>query len=993
MSSSNRLEQQQQQNEPFLLRATNVSSPSIIHNKASQQSITASEDYYSLSGSSNYSGEEAIPAATLSASQYTIRRVDTPPELYRTPMQSALNLPQQPQSQAHEYALADDEANQPFRKTPMRGQGKRRSSGEEHAAVAALAPAAAGPSASGTVRRKPVPNSPTGSQRTSATARPVSQLSATQARSSVARGFDREDSPPTPDLDDTPYVHFALDQLTRDEEVRGSRRYLGSGRDSEGNYPYLTPLQVQQQQEPLAPQKPAPVQQQQLRSAFAPQQRPAYAALGQEEEIEKELEQQPQSSEVIPPRSPNRESRQIQPLQPSPNRPAGPNLFVPVTASKSQALRAYPGILRPLALGLFTLLVLAYAAALIVAAVWSRINTGLTPYGTFGDWKYFIFRFLPILLGMILFYWLVQIEVAVYRIAPFIAMTSSSPRTRAAGAKLPLQPRGFVLPYSGHFRSAQPVVALFLLIAWLQIFTIPLLAASFNVYFETRWTWLAVQAAIWAVVGLYILLALALLALLIWLARVPSTGLKWDARSLADMIVLFERSNALSADGSAQDEETPRLGLWRTTHRPNEVFHAFGVSDRSPRTYAVGEDGRIREKLPVAGSSAPPSAGATRYGTADAQVSRFSEASADMEIQRSSHEAILPRRAADASQSDKHGHVLPWYLRSTLAVLWPIISIVLLLAFLIVSYLSVTDILAGFLPQTPSIVDHYGFSAGNFLYSIMPAFLGMLCVLFWLDLDFAWRRLAPIASLAQLPRRHSAARNSETEKLAAAPQHSQDGVSAGDIPERTLLPSYAATIAPVTALHALSHGHFRVAYIAIITTLNLAVPVLAGGVFWSQFSVPQQRVLIYVWPAAYYALSVFLVIAALSYLAIFPSRSLRKHGREIGRVECFDDIRRLVLRSQIVDDVAFHEPRDRVDLETRLIVGTPVVAAFPAGLRSKTSVADSLRGFMRGHTAVRQQQQLDVEGQQGNFVQPHYAFSRTVSRDGGEWSGIDRVRR
>jgi hypothetical protein len=171
------------------------------------------------------------------------------------------------------------------------------------------------------------------------------------------------------------------------------------------------------------------------------------------------------------------------------------------------------------------------------------------------------------------------------------------------------------------------------------------------------------------------------------------------------------------------------------------------------------------------------------------------------------------------------------------------------------------------------------------------------------------------------------------------------------------------------------------------------VPVLAGGVFWSQFSVPQQRVLIYVWPAAYYTLSAFLVLSALSYLAVFPSRSLRKQGREIGRVECFDDIRRLVLRSQIVDDVAFHEPRDRVDLETRLIVGSPVVAATPAGLRSKTSLAESLRGLMRSRTAVRHQQQLDVEGQQGNFVRPHYAFSRVVGRDGAEWAGIDRVRR
>ena len=31
-------------------------------------------------------------------------------------------------------------------------------------------------------------------------------------------------SPPTPGVDDTPYIQFAIDQLTRDEELMGRRR-------------------------------------------------------------------------------------------------------------------------------------------------------------------------------------------------------------------------------------------------------------------------------------------------------------------------------------------------------------------------------------------------------------------------------------------------------------------------------------------------------------------------------------------------------------------------------------------------------------------------------------------------------------------------------------------------------------------------------------------------------------------------------------------------
>lgn len=45
--------------------------------------------------------------------------------------------------------------------------------------------------------------------------------------SSAAKEISREENAPTPGVDDTPYIHFALDQLTRDEEVRGSRAYPG----------------------------------------------------------------------------------------------------------------------------------------------------------------------------------------------------------------------------------------------------------------------------------------------------------------------------------------------------------------------------------------------------------------------------------------------------------------------------------------------------------------------------------------------------------------------------------------------------------------------------------------------------------------------------------------------------------------------------------------------------------------------------------------------
>lgn len=966
-------QQQRQQNEPFLLRATNVSSPSVIHNKASQQSIAASEDYYSLSGSSNYSGEgRAHPAQ----SQQTITRYQTPPELYRTPMQSSVRLVTQPQptpdpQNQQDHAVFDEEEHQPFRKTPMRGQGKRRSSEQERQAIATTA-AVAGPSVSNSVRRKPVPVSPVMEQRESLASRATGDLSNVQARSSVARGFDRDESPPTPGVDDTPYIHFALDQLTRDEEVRGSRRYLGPGRDSDGNYPYLTPLQVQQQSQPLEEQRAVPTQQ----LYASPPRRPAYQALAQEEQSDQEIDLA--DAQIPEAQGPERAIQPVRPLQPMQRQ--GPNNFEPVAASAAEPLRAMPSLLRPVSLGLFILFVLAYLACLIIAAVWSRTQTGLTPYGSFGDGMYFVFRYLPALIGMLIMFWLVHIQIAVYRIAPFIAMSSSSPRSRAVGAKLPLQPHGFIFPYFGHFSAGLPIFGIFVFVAWLQLFTIPLLASSFNVYFlgtpsTGKWMWIAVQGAIWATIGLYIILVVTAIVLLVWLLRCPTTGLMWDARTLADLVVLLERSNAV--DGIPSDD-VPRLGHWRTTHRPNDVFYTYGVADKEPRSYAVGEDGRIREKLP------PSRAGGSRNN-------RYSDPSEiDIEGQRAhSKDAMIPPPGLEFQ--GRIGSALPWYLRPTISFLWPAIATNLLLAFLIVSYLPATDIFRGFLPDVSVIVDILGFSSGNFLYSFLPATIAMILFLIWLDFDMAYRRLQPFASLAQS--RHS---KSSSEKSAATID--------GDIPDRTLLTLYPASFFLFTPLLALANGHLRVAYLSTMTLLNIAIPILASGCLWSQFSIPQQRVLIFAHPAGYYALTVFVVLYGLSYLVLlFPPTGLRRHQHAIGRVESFDDIRRLVARSQLLDDLAFHGPRDETDLVTRLLAGRPAAPGLlaaptmPAATESKISLADSLRGFGNARAAARQQQHPALLGGEQpsagvSAAESRYAFARQVARDGGEWWGIDRVR-
>jgi len=110
------------------------------------------------------------------------------------------------------------DVTQDKRMTPMRGQGRRR---QPDVVPAPLPnPLAANPRTSA-IRRKPVPSTVYEGDSPRSTRR----VSAGNTFSSAAQEIGREQSPPTPEEDDAPYIHFALDQLTRDEEVRGSRAY------------------------------------------------------------------------------------------------------------------------------------------------------------------------------------------------------------------------------------------------------------------------------------------------------------------------------------------------------------------------------------------------------------------------------------------------------------------------------------------------------------------------------------------------------------------------------------------------------------------------------------------------------------------------------------------------------------------------------------------------------------------------------------------------
>ncbi|KAK1060417.1 hypothetical protein LTR74_011858 [Friedmanniomyces endolithicus] len=988
------------------MRHTNVSTPSLITTQPSLQSVAASEDYYSLSnptdsGSSTYSGDQLA----LARSNNTIHRYRTPPSRYRTPLQSRDYLPVGSGAAVGGSAAGagreelegdgvggaaeavggggDEPA---FRKTPMRGQGRRR----QHSVGEASSTGAAGmaPVAFGGVRRKPLP---------STVMEGGSVIDPSLARSSVAMDLAREEDTASPPVDDTPFIRFALEQLTRDEEVRGSRRYRGLGSGFGDEYPYLVPGGVggptatgREEEDPAAEAEFASTmersgslsaEQQQWRGPpEAAPTLPVFDYIGQEAE-QKPFFAQP------PPRNPNRVSElpaePVQPYrqqrlyqQPPPDLDSSDDTrFLPVapTTPLNAPLTFLPATLRPTLLIPFLLLLLAFLACLLFCAIYSLLHPGIWAYGSFGDARYFLFEYLPTLLGVILFFWTIQIEVAVYRIAPFIAMASpsSSSRAREAGARLPMVPGGFVLPYFGHFGAGQGVVGFFVVVAWLQLWTIPLLASAFNVYFDGapgtgRWMWIATQGAIWAVIALYLLLSVAVVMLLVWLGfGKKTTGLKWDPRSLADLIVLLERSNALDSAEAEGGEEPAMLGYWRTNARPNEVFHTFGVAGKPARRYGV-QDGRIQEKSPL-----------------QMPVSRFStdQAAPDLESgdheQRHSREKMLPKptdESFDDNRAGRHRSALPWFLRPSLAALWAIIALVLLVAFLVVSYLPRTRVSGAFAPDVPAPVNTKGFSATNFLYSFLPALLGTLCLLFWLDVEYAYRRLQPYNALA-----NNGGNGNGGE------------VGEGELVERSLLLAYPALPPGLATASPLANAHWRLALLSFLSLLAAALPVLGGGVFWAQFYVPTQKTRISAHMPAYYALTVFATLYALAWLAVFPGKGMRRACEMLGgnRVSSFADVVALVRRSRVLDDVAFRAPVSKTGLVTRLLgaeSGQGIARNEEAGVSKVSVVADSVRGFGRARQAAGE------GGLAGGMGVPRFGLGSFVDRDGGGHFGIDRVR-
>lgn len=515
-------------------------------------------------------------------------------------------------------------------------------------------------------------------------------------------------------------------------------------------------------------------------------------------------------------------------------------------------------------------------AALIFCAIWPGDHQGLFTYDGTSTSRYFVFQYLPQLLAGMIVLWLSHLQSAVHRIFPFATMASAvdEPHTSGALHDAKLFRTNYLIPDLTYFKYREPVLGVCALIFWLALFTIPLQSSLFQSKYypsDDIWRWTTVVPIAWALFIIYLLLAVALLLLLLRFA-LYQTGLKWDPVCLADIMVIFRGSNVLSdfetseIDPSALRRQRPkslRIGYWKTSRRDSETFYCIGDQAAPLRRYSL-ERGKLR--------------------SVDDESAWMSEG------QHAQKSATFETLQSDIHEPSVRYRWLPWFLKDTFVVLWIVIAIVLLIAFLVVSYLH-GAVSVGFLPLLPAPTTSAGFSPADFLYSFLPSFLGLLLYLLWQPIDQYHRALAPFAALS-----------------------TPHGVSA----EESILLDYNAQPPFQMTLIAAIAGHYRLAWISFVSVLSLAIPILGGGVFTALFNVPTQSVRMTASRPGYTALTVFLVIYAFSFLMIWP-REKRRLPHDISTL---GQLVSYFYRSPLLGDPTFKEPRGKIDLVTRLL-GAP----------------------------------------------------------------------
>ncbi|PON24854.1 hypothetical protein TGAM01_v206362 [Trichoderma gamsii] len=643
----------------------------------------------------------------------------------------------------------------------------------------------------------------------------------------------------TPGVDDTPYIQYALQALVGGQSASIPSHLVSSS--SDGYSERYEPMRGFDESAGYS----SPTRQDRITSETTPS--------------------APLRGPSPPLQLPRRSTASFDPTGASSSRwiPVSSNMLLDLDphGRTHQPLAAKPNILRAFSMLLLVVLILLMLAALAFCDRYSTFHSGLTPYtGSIYSGQYFVFRILPQLLASIIFIYAQSIVTACLRVLPFTAMASEDPRVRYLGLFQRLYPASFLLPqFTGPWQFN-----IFDFVAWLAIFTIPLQSSAFTViYVNGKWVWAPVQIVVWVLVGLYGVLCLATVVLMAyWLLQ--WTGLAWDIRSIGDLLPLLNRSNVMHSYRRNDLAENAKVFKSQLRER---WFDRLG--------YWRAEDATM---------------GGIWYAIGGSPDESFESVSGPMSKKVSNDFSIDLKAAQNSTLGAPRGRYLPIHLRSGPIIASAAASFVLLVALLIVSFLPQTRLEDGFLPRLSAMPDDNAFSPANFLYSFVPAVIGIILYLYFQGIDQSLRILQPWADLYDVN---------------------------GSLAQRSLLADYAACLPFQSTWRALRNGHWRVAAVSLLATLFIFIPILGGGLFMA-LTRPDQTVRMYP------SMPVFGVLIAFLFLYVGGLSLMVPHRRQFllpRPVNSIAGIISLCSAEELTQDAAFRSVRGRKDLASRLGVG------------------------------------------------------------------------
>lgn len=559
-----------------------------------------------------------------------------------------------------------------------------------------------------------------------------------------------------------------------------------------------------------------------------------------------------------------------EPQTSSPGIPTSPisncsDIFIPTGQPKNSSrfpdLTFVPRILRPISMIILSFFCLCIIISLVVLAVCFRDN-GIREWS--GESSYrgdFIFRFLPQIIAGIAFIYVQSIMSAITRIMPFVLLANPEVQGHSNALFARIYPLT-TLPT----RSGNVPTDIFMFFYWLSVFTIPLQSSLFSpALLNGSWRWLTVQGIAWALVALYVLILIAAIGTGCFFHKL-TTGLVWDPRSLADIIALLPRSNSLNkfagTDILASKEEIrrklgwrcDRLGYWRTPNPYQEVFYCFG-----------------------------------QEGVAEAQNTSMYSLFHDRILNFNSQRLVDAEKAVRRHDPRIRFRYIPWYLRDYSVGLWFALGFAFLLALSIAAFLPRVAIWHSFCPLVSVGTDSAGFSNAYFLYSFVPSLVGMVLYLLYQPLDMGLRVLKPWIELSNV-----------------------DGTTA----DESLLLDYPASYPIQVTLSAISAGHYLIATTSFLSTIFILLPILAGGLFSPFVSSISEGDRLILNMSAFIPLLLLLTLYIVGLLLLLPRlhRMYLPHG-----ISCLAEVIAFFHNSHVIDDAAFSSARSKTELTTRLL--------------------------------------------------------------------------